>query len=67
MDKKSADHFEHLIAYYEKFYLYHQADLGHYFRTLYHIFKFVKTSDITDKRRYTTLAREMDPEFRTVT
>jgi len=33
--------------------------LGHYVRTLYHIFKFVKESDIPaiDKRRYTSLAR----------
>jgi hypothetical protein len=31
--------------------------LGHYFRNLYHLIKFVNNSEIKDKRRYTSLAR----------
>ena len=42
---------------YSAFYTQHQGALGHYFRNLYHIFKFVKESPIEDKRRYTSLAR----------
>lgn len=41
------------VMFYEKY----QEVLGHYFRNLYHLFKFVKGSDIQDKRRYTSLAR----------
>jgi hypothetical protein len=45
-----------LIAYTQ---VYHaqQQQLAHYFRNLYHIIKFVKTSDMSDKRRYTSLVR----------
>ncbi len=35
----------------------HQADLGHYFRNLYNIIKFVKSSAVEDKRLYTNLIR----------
>jgi hypothetical protein len=35
---------------------YHQY-LGHYFRTLYHLIKFVKDSGVRNKRRYTSLVR----------
>lgn len=42
---------------YEDFFSKYQDELGHYFRTLYHIIKFVKTSDVEDKRRYTSLVR----------
>ncbi|SNR15943.1 putative phage abortive infection protein [Tenacibaculum jejuense] len=41
------------LEYYEK----HHSDLGHYFRNLYHIFKFIKNSDEVDKKRYTSLVR----------
>jgi hypothetical protein len=41
------------LEYYEN----HQSDLGHYFRNLYHIFKFIKNSDELDKKRYTSLVR----------
>ena len=42
-----------------EFYQLHQAELGHYFRTLYHVFKFVDSSglDKAGKRRYTSLVR----------
>src|SRR5207249_4987111 len=46
---------------YDVFYEKHQEDLAHYFRTLYHIIKLVKFSEVIvkaeDKRRYTSLAR----------
>jgi hypothetical protein len=39
----------------------HQEALGHYFRTLYHVFKFIHDSnaftEYEDKRRYTSLVR----------
>jgi hypothetical protein len=34
-----------------------QVDVGHYFRNLYHIVKFVDQSDVADKRVYTNLIR----------
>lgn len=42
---------------YQRFYSDHQAELGHYFRHLYHIIKFVKEAPIRDKRKYTSLVR----------
>jgi hypothetical protein len=39
------------------FYRQHQSDLGHYFRTLYNIIKFIDRSDIADKKLYTNLVR----------
>jgi len=44
---------ESYLDYYEV----HQSDLGHYFRNLYHIFKFIKNAEIEDKKRYTSLVR----------
>jgi hypothetical protein len=37
---------------YERFYSARQAGVGHYFRNLYHIIKFVKVSPIANKRQY---------------
>lgn len=42
---------------YKKFHVKYQADLGHYFRNLYYLVKFVKDSDITDKEYYLNLVR----------
>lgn len=42
---------------YSRFYEEHQSEVGHYFRTLYHIIKLVDESGIPNKRRYTSLAR----------
>ena len=42
---------------YQEFYDKHQADVGHYFRNLYHIFKFVKYSNVGDPKFYTDLIR----------
>jgi hypothetical protein len=43
-------------AYYN-FFGKHQYDLGHYFRNLYHIIKFIKKSDIQEKQMYVSLVR----------
>jgi hypothetical protein len=42
---------------YAKFHGRYQHELGHYFRHLYHIIKFVKESDVAEKRRYTNFVR----------
>lgn len=49
--------FEKTIKGYEKFYSRHQSDLGHYFRNLYHIIKFIDESEIPEKKRYTNFVR----------
>ena len=50
---------EFAIQQYLAFYQPFHAELGHYFRNLYHIFKFIKSSDFEHKeqRRYSSLAR----------
>lgn len=40
---------------YLRFFARNQADVGHYFRNLYHIFKFIKFSAIEDKQFYANL------------
>ena len=42
---------------YAQFYETNQTELGHYFRTLYNIIKFVRNSDIPNKTFYTNLVR----------
>lgn len=42
---------------YPKFWEIHQNNLGHYFRHLYTIFKFIKNSDIENKRLYSNIVR----------
>lgn len=41
------------LEYFEK----HQSDLGHYFRNLYHIVKFISNSEIENKKTYIGLLR----------
>ena len=66
--KRSMEEKLKIINYiYEKFYTKFQGDLGHYFRTLYHVIKFVDSCDllndgnekqtIKNKRRYTSIVR----------
>ena len=43
--------------FFSTFYAQKSAHLAHYFRTLYHAFKFIAESDTDDKRRYTSLIR----------
>lgn len=42
---------------YDEFYSQFQLDLGHYFRNLYHIVKFVHRSGISNKQEYISLLR----------
>jgi len=42
---------------YDWFYSSHQTRVGHYFRNLYNIVKFVKNSDVSNKRLYTNIIR----------
>ncbi|NKB19258.1 MAG: hypothetical protein GKS01_01825 [Alphaproteobacteria bacterium] len=42
---------------YGEFWKRYQTDLGHYFRFLYTIFKFVKESEVEDQRQYTNILR----------
>lgn len=42
---------------YDWFYSEHQYELGHYFRMLYNIIKFVKNSNVSDKHFYTNIVR----------
>jgi hypothetical protein len=48
---------EQLQTAYLSFYERYESDLGHYFRNLYTMIKFVKQSSIIDKRRYTNMVR----------
>ena len=42
---------------YEFFFNKFNSDLGHYFRNLYHLFKFVNNSKVSNKQQYTSLIR----------
>lgn len=42
---------------YSEFFNLYEASLGHYFRNLYNIIKFIKNSEINNKRTYTNLIR----------
>jgi hypothetical protein len=42
---------------YREVYDQHQSTFGHYFRSLYHIFKFIDQSTAVEKRMYASLAR----------
>jgi len=42
---------------YLAFYNEHQSEIGHYFRSLYNIIKFIENSVVDDKRLYTNLVR----------
>jgi hypothetical protein len=46
-----------LAVAYEKFYAENQHEVGHYFRLLYNIVKFVDRSQIANKKFYTNLVR----------
>ena len=53
---KSSNNHQAIEAY-DIFYKKSRADLSHYFRTLYHIIKFIDQSEITDKAQYTSITR----------
>ncbi len=46
-----------IMKHFEDFFHENQADLGHYFGHLYHIIKYVDTSEIEDKKKYTNFVR----------
>jgi hypothetical protein len=48
---------EDTLKAYVSFFIDNQNDLGHYFRNLYHIIKFVATSDLENKKTYTNFVR----------
>ncbi|WP_431510203.1 putative phage abortive infection protein [Variovorax sp. DAIF25] len=48
---------------YGAFYQEHEHELGHYFRHLYHIIKFVDLSNVAEKRRYTSFVRAQISSF----
>jgi hypothetical protein len=45
------------ISAYDRFANYRQTDVGHYFRTMYNIIKFVENSQIKDKQTYVNILR----------
>ena len=55
--KSIHDEKELVISAYEKFYKEHQVELGHYFRYLYNIFKYINNSKIENKSFYSNLVR----------
>jgi hypothetical protein len=58
-DSKKADSesMGFIVRVYENIYKSQQAHLGHYFRSLYRIIKFIDESDIEDKKFYTDIVR----------
>lgn len=48
---------ENTINAYNKLYDEDKSDMSHYFRTIYHIFKFIDKSEIKNKKQYTSIAR----------
>jgi hypothetical protein len=42
---------------YQFFYDKNRSDLSHYFRTYYHLIKFIDNSEIKNKRQYASIAR----------
>lgn len=56
-ENPQADRCQAAVIGYEKFYAAYQGEIGHYFRTLYNIIKFVHKSAVPDKKLYTNLVR----------
>ncbi|WP_439131564.1 putative phage abortive infection protein [Polaribacter sp.] len=48
---------EESLRNYNLFYISRKSDLSHYFRTLYHIIKFVDKSNIKNKKQYISITR----------
>ena len=42
---------------YEKFYSRHNTELGHYFRTIYNLIKFIDVSEVPNKKFYSNIVR----------
>ncbi|WP_018341677.1 putative phage abortive infection protein [Cytophaga aurantiaca] len=52
-----------IVEAYEKFYTESQTDMSHYFRTIYHIIKFIDSSEIQNKKQYISIARAQLSSF----
>src|SRR5690606_27107941 len=48
---------EQTVEAYDKLYSEDKSDMSHYFRTIYHIIKFVDKSEIENKKQYISIAR----------
>lgn len=48
---------EQVVNAYGKFYDSNKSDMSHYYRTLYHIIKFIDNSSIENKKQYTSIVR----------
>ena len=48
---------------YNDIYNKHRSDLGHYYRTMYNIYKFIDNSDISNKEFYTKIVRAQTSDF----
>lgn len=48
-----------IVQAYVSFFLDHQSDIGHYFRTIYHIYRFIDESDLEweEKQRFSRIVR----------
>jgi DNA polymerase II large subunit len=57
LDTKEMSVLTQLNAVYMEFYRSNSSELGHYFRSLYNIVKFVKNSEVDNKNLYTNLVR----------
>ena len=53
----SESNIEDSIIAYEELYELDKADLSHYFRTVYHIIKFIDSSEIKNKKQYIAITR----------
>lgn len=49
--------FEKIMKIFDEFFHENQADLGHYLGNLYHLIKYIDTSDVEDKIKYTNFVR----------
>lgn len=53
-------------AAYELLWVKSQSDLGHYFRSLYNVFRYVSEHEFTDKKQYGSIARAQLSDFELV-
>jgi len=55
--RKYSDESALINSAYDEFFKKYQAEIGHYYRNLYNLIKFVKESEIENKKRYTNIVR----------
>jgi hypothetical protein len=48
---------EEVLKAFDEFYRQNRSDMSHYFRTIYHIIKFVDRSEVANKRQYIAIVR----------